>query len=87
MPSSITRLLSRHDAAVLLRDRFNLPCSPQTLARWACEGNGPPFHKVCGRALYPEASLIAWAQDLLGPLEPRPLEPTTSAQSGLPSNA
>jgi hypothetical protein len=71
MHSSNPRLLSREDAAALLRDRFNLPCSPQTLARWACEGNGPKFHKALGRALYPEAGLIAWAQDQLGPLEPR----------------
>jgi hypothetical protein len=73
------RLLSRRDAAALLRDHFNFPCSPQTLARLACEDSGPPFYKVCGRALYPEASLIAWGQDLLGPLKPRP--PQLSASS------
>jgi hypothetical protein len=75
------QLLSRHDAAARLRDLFNLPCSPQTLARWASEGDGPPFHKVCGRALYPEASLIAWGHDLLGPLEPRSPQQPASAVS------
>jgi hypothetical protein len=70
MHNSKSRLLSREDAAAFLRDRFNLPCSPQTLARWASEDTGPQFYKALGRALYPENALNAWAKNQLGPLVP-----------------
>ena len=66
-----SRLLSRIEAAVLLRDRFNIPCCKQTLANWAHVRKGPAYHLVCRRALYREEDLIAWAQAQIGSPLPR----------------
>ncbi len=59
--------LRRVEAAAYVRETFNLPCSPKTLAKLACVGGGPPFH--AGRwPLYPRAGLDAWARAKIGPL-------------------
>ena len=53
-------MLSRDEAAAYLRLRS---C---TLARWAREDRGPPFHKLsparCGRILYAVADLDTWVR-------------------------
>lgn len=61
------RLLDRNEAAKWLTER-GIRISPQTLAKYAVTGDGPPFHKFGRRPLYPEAHLRAWAEAKLGQL-------------------
>jgi len=51
------RYLTRKEAAELLRRR------PQTLRVWAMRGVGPPYIRVNGLALYPEAALRGWLEE------------------------
>jgi hypothetical protein len=61
-------LLRRSTAAKYITDTYGIPCSPKTLAKYACVGGGPPF-RLAGRfPLYPVSSLDAWAQSKIGPL-------------------
>lgn len=48
-------LLTRREAAAYVRR------SIPTLERWAAAGEGPPFHKVKGRPLYPLGGLRRFA--------------------------
>jgi hypothetical protein len=61
-----TRLLTRRAAANFLTER-GYPIAPQTLAKYAVVGGGPPFRKFGNRPLYAEADLIAWAEGRLSP--------------------
>lgn len=56
------------EASARLREVFRLPFAPRTLANMAWRGEGPPFHKVAGRRIYPRDALDAWATARLGPL-------------------
>jgi hypothetical protein len=63
------RLLRRVEAAKYVVERYNLPCSPKTLAKIACiSSEGPPFRKAGRFPLYPISGLDAWAQRKIGPL-------------------
>ena len=62
------RLLCRSKAAHYITDTYGIPCSPKTLAKYACIGGGPPF-RLAGRfPLYPTSGLDSWAQGKIGPL-------------------
>jgi hypothetical protein len=63
------RLLRRTEAAEYVANKFNIPCSPKTLAKLACiSSEGPPF-RLAGRfPLYPVSGLDAWARSKIGPL-------------------
>ena len=62
------RLLRRSKAAHYITDTYGIPCSPKTLAKYACIGGGPPF-RLAGRfPLYPTSGLDSWAQGKIGPL-------------------
>ena len=53
------RHLRRKDAAKYVVETYNVPCSPKTLAKFACvSSNGPPF-RLAGRfPLYPDRALM-----------------------------
>jgi hypothetical protein len=63
------RHFRRREAAKYVTDKYNVPCSPKTLAKLACvSSEGPPF-RLAGRfPLYPVSGLDAWAQKRIGPL-------------------
>jgi len=66
--ATLDRLLRRSMAAKYITDTYGIPCSPKTLAKYACVGGGPPF-RLAGRfPLYPVSGLDAWAQSKIGPL-------------------
>lgn len=54
--------LSRSAAAKLIRDRYGLRLSSQTLAKYATIGGGPPYYKAGRQCLYREGDLMAWAE-------------------------
>jgi hypothetical protein len=68
-PNPDDPLLRRVEASKHLVEKYNLPCSPKTLAKLACvSSEGPPF-RLAGRfPLYPVSGLDAWAQKKIGPL-------------------
>jgi hypothetical protein len=62
-------LLRRTAAARYVEETYGFPCSPKTLAKWACvSSNGPRFRMVGRIPLYPKTELDAWAQAKIGPL-------------------
>ena len=66
--AKLDRLLRRSKAAKYIEDTYGIPCSPKTLAKYACIGGSPPF-RLAGRfPLYPVSGLDAWAQSKIGPL-------------------
>jgi hypothetical protein len=60
--------LRRVQAAKHITDTYGIPCSPKTLAKYACVGGGPPFRHAGRFPLYPVSGLDAWAQSKIGPL-------------------
>lgn len=61
--------LRRTEAAKYILETYNIPCSPKTLAKWACIGSdGPPFRRAGRIPLYPVSGLDAWARSKIGPL-------------------
>lgn len=63
------RLLRRSEAARYVRDTYNIPCSPKTLAKLACISSDGPSFRMAGRyPLYPLSALDAWARSKIGPL-------------------
>jgi hypothetical protein len=53
--------LRRRDAAQCLRDH-GYPVAAQTLARFACEGGGPPYILYGRIPLYDPDQLLEWAE-------------------------
>ena len=78
------RLLRRTQAAEYVVETYNIPCSPNTLAKLACvSSEGPPF-RLAGRfPLYPASGLDAWAQSKIGPLV---CSTSSRPRSGRPQN-
>ena len=62
------RLLRRSKAAQYITDTYGIPCSPKTLAKYACVGGGPPFRRAGRFPLYPVSGLDVWAKSKIGPL-------------------
>jgi hypothetical protein len=63
------RLLRRKAVPRYLEEKYGLPLSEKTLAKWACtSSDGPPF-RLFGRVpVYPEDELDAWVESRLGPV-------------------
>jgi hypothetical protein len=59
--------LRRSAAAAFIRENFSIPCSVQTLAKFASAGGGP-FYRYSGRfPVYDVADLLAWGAAKVGP--------------------
>ncbi len=54
--------LPEDDTQLILRSEINryLPLAPQTMARWAVEGSGPPYLKLGRCAAYRTGDLREW---------------------------
>ncbi len=60
--------LDRKQASQYLLARYGIRQAPATLAKKACTGDGPAFHLVNKRPLYPQKELDEYAQRHLGRL-------------------
>lgn len=58
--------MRRAEAARYIRDAHGIPCSPATLAKYACIGSGPAFRKAGKFPIYSRDNLDAWANQRLG---------------------
>jgi hypothetical protein len=65
---SLPTMMRRADAARYIRESHAIPCSPATLAKYACLGGGPAFRKAGKFPIYSRADLDAWARERLGML-------------------
>ena len=72
------RLLRRAEAAAYIRDRFAIPCSRQTLAKYAVTGEGPVYRMARRFPLYSLDDLDQWALARLS----GPVRSTCEAQRG-----
>jgi hypothetical protein len=68
MQQSIAMNLRRAEAAQYIRVAYGIPCSPATLAKYACRGGGPVFRKAGKFPIYYRDDLDAWAKARLGKL-------------------
>ena len=67
MTEQTSRPLRRVQAARYVAEKYNIPCSPRTLAKYACVGGGP-LHRLAGRfPLYDTDDLDEWCRSRLGP--------------------
>lgn len=55
------RLLRRAEASTYLRETWNIPHSPETLAKLAVSGSGPEYRKAGRTPLYPQDGLDSYA--------------------------
>jgi hypothetical protein len=53
-------MLRRADAAAYIKREFKIPCSRQTLAKYAVIGGGPAYHLVGRYPMYRTADLDDW---------------------------
>ena len=60
--------MRRAEAARYIRDAHGIPCSPATLAKYACIGSGPAFRKAGKFPIYSRDDLDTWANQRLGEL-------------------
>lgn len=58
--------LNRTAAAKFLGEN-GLPIAPNTLAKKAVDGSGPPYQVWNGQATYEDQDLLTWAASRLGP--------------------
>jgi hypothetical protein len=56
----------RVEAAQYIRDKWNQPCQPKTLAKLAVVGGGPVFRKAGRFPLYQDPDLDSWAEARIG---------------------
>ena len=68
MESQPTLNMRRAEAARYIRENHAIPCSPATLAKYACIGGGPAFRKAGKFPIYSRDDLDTWAQQRLGRL-------------------
>jgi hypothetical protein len=71
--------MSRKAASEYLLSQWGLKRSPNYLAKLACIGGGPSFHKAGRDPLYTPSALDAWALATLGPLVRSTAEARTAA--------
>ncbi len=57
---------NRQGAATFLTAQ-GLPIAPNTLAKKAVDGSGPPYQVWNNQAIYDDEDLLAWAAARLGP--------------------
>jgi hypothetical protein len=60
--------IRRKAAGEFLKAKFGFG-SEKTLAKLACVGGGPPFHKAGPAALYDPVELDTWALSKIGPAQ------------------
>lgn len=60
------RLLRRAAASVYLRETWGVERAPATLAKLACLGGGPRFHRAGRWPLYDPDHLDDWSRELIG---------------------
>ena len=60
--------MRRAEAARYIRENHGIPCSPATLAKYACLGGGPAFRKAGKFPVYSRDDLESWAKQRLGKL-------------------
>jgi len=60
--------MRRRQASEYLAAEHGVSLTDDTLAKYACEGKGPPFHKDGPFALYERDGLDQFATARLGPL-------------------
>jgi hypothetical protein len=63
---SASAYLRRRAAAEYLRQHWGVPCSEKTLAKLACVGGGPAYHRFGRIPLYTHAGLDEFAQTKIG---------------------
>ena len=63
-----TRRLRRKEASAYLRDEWGIIRTPNTLAKLATIGGGPPFEKDGRFPLHTEEGLDEWARAQLSPV-------------------
>lgn len=56
-------LLRRKEAADYIRERFAVPCSRQTLAKYAVAGTGPAYRMAGRFPIYATEDLDRWAAE------------------------
>ncbi len=56
----------RHEVHNYLYEKYKLSASVSWLAKLACHGGGPAFHKAGRWPLYSQDALDAWAKNRLG---------------------
>lgn len=57
------RMLRRKEAAEYVKNTYNMPCSPKSLAKYACvSSDGPPFRLVGRFPMYPVSGLDEWVK-------------------------
>ena len=57
--------MRRAEAARYVRETHGIPCSPATLAKYACVGGGPAFRKAGKFPIYSRNDLDVWASSRL----------------------
>ncbi|MFC0217831.1 hypothetical protein ACFFJ7_05430 [Pseudochelatococcus lubricantis] len=60
--------LTRKEASIYFRERWDIQLKPSTLAKKHSEGTGPKLHKAGKSVLYPVDELDAFATQYLGEL-------------------
>jgi hypothetical protein len=68
LPAFYKPRLRRSEASTYLEHKHGLAVAPATLAKLACIGGGPAFHKAGRTPLYPREELDRWAVERLGRL-------------------
>ena len=63
-----SRRLRRKEASTYLRDQWGITRTPNTLAKLAVIGGGPPFEKDGRIPLHTEEGLDEWARSQLSPV-------------------
>jgi hypothetical protein len=66
MDAPLKPLLRRTGASAYLREIWGLERAPATLAKLACSGGGPKFHRAGRWPLYDPADLDDWAKGVVG---------------------
>ncbi len=64
-PSRPTRFVRRSEASRHLKEIWGIDRAPTTLAKLACIGGGPAYHKVGRVPLYKPEDLDAWARAMI----------------------
>ena len=67
LPTRQPKYLRRDQAAVYIRETYNMPCTRQQLAKLAVTGGGPAFRKAGPFPLYDLPDLDSWAKSRIGP--------------------
>lgn len=73
MADKAKKYLRREEASQYLKEKWSVSRKPKTLAKLACIGGGPEFHKAGRDVLYTPAALDAYAISIIS----KPLSSTS----------